>query len=37
MSAYIYAIIPYHGAAKFNPEESESCIFNPINSPLNFE
>ena len=30
MSAYIYAIIPYHGAAKFNPEGSDTCIHCPI-------
>lgn len=35
MSAYIYAIIPYNGEAKFNPEESESCILCPIIPELN--
>lgn len=35
MSAYIYAIIPYAGEAKFNPEESETCILCPIIPELN--
>ena len=30
MSAYIYAIIPYNGVAKFDREESETCILCPI-------
>lgn len=34
MSAYIYAIIPYHGAAEFNPEGSDTFLC-PIIPELN--